>query len=419
MIAPARPVARRDTLLVLAALSAFGPLALDLYLPALPDLGRDLRASTSVAQLSLTACLLGLGVGQILAGPFSDAVGRRRPMLAALGLFTVASLLCAVAPSLAVLLPLRFLQGIAGGASIVIARATVRDLHEGEDAARAYSTLMLIMGVAPIAAPVLGGQLVRFTDWRGVFATLAVAGVLLAAVAAWRLPEGRPAAVRAQDEPHERGATAGLRRTLATYAMLLADRRVRLPVLVFALVASGLFTYVSGSSFVLQRIYGFSPQAFSLAFAGGGVGIVVMNRVNRSLLGRAAPGTLLLAGAATLASGGAILLVAVLAGAPVGFVVAGFLVGVSSVGLVFPNATTLALADHPRHAGAAGALLGFLQFAFGAAAAPLAGIAGEATAIPTALVMTVGGTLGALVAVRARRAHVHSSPRSRRSPGTA
>src|SRR6266705_566720 len=200
---------------ILGALSAFGPLSIDMYLPALPSLSRDFGTGASQAQLTLSACLLGLALGQVIAGPISDALGRRRPLLVGLTAYALASLLCVVAPSVYVLVALRFIQGLAGAAGIVIARAVVRDLHSGEALARFFSLLMLVNGLAPILAPLFGGLLLRFTSWRGVFIVLAVIGALLLLAAATSLGETLPP---------DRRQSGGISATITTFRQLLANR---------------------------------------------------------------------------------------------------------------------------------------------------------------------------------------------------
>jgi DHA1 family bicyclomycin/chloramphenicol resistance-like MFS transporter len=196
MVAPVGTQAPRSSqvrlVFIIGALSAFGPLSLDMYLPALPSLSQELGGTATQAQLTLTACLLGLAAGQVLAGPLSDALGRRRPLLAGLLGYTGASLLCALAPSVPILIGLRLLQGLAGAAGIVIARAVVRDLYSGTEAARFFSLTMAVNGLAPILAPILGGQLLRVTSWRGVFFVLAAIGLALVLVAALGLRETLP-----------------------------------------------------------------------------------------------------------------------------------------------------------------------------------------------------------------------------------
>jgi len=382
-------------IVVLGGLSAFGPLSLDLYLPGLPALARDLGAPASAAQLTLTACLAGLALGQLVAGPLSDRYGRRRPLLAGVALYALTSLLCAAAPSIAVLVGLRLAQGLAGAAGIVIARAVVRDRLEGDAAARLFSSLMLVGGLAPILAPILGAQLLTVLDWRGIFVVLAGAGLALL-VAALALPESLPP---------ERRRSGGLATVARTIRSLAADPGFTSYALCGGFVLGAMFAYIAGSPFVLQDIYGLSPQAFSLAFAVNGLGIMAAASVNRRLVGRLRPATLLRAGVTQSALGGVLLLTAVLTGAGGrwGVLAALFLV-VSCVGLVGPNTIALALARHGEVAGTASALLGVIQFLIGAVAAPLVGIAGDDTAVPMAVTIVVLA-VGAVAAERWGRVH--------------
>jgi DHA1 family bicyclomycin/chloramphenicol resistance-like MFS transporter len=403
------PVPRRgeraQVVLILGALSAFGPLSIDMYLPGLPELGRSLDAPAWAVQLTLTACLAGLALGQIVAGPLSDRFGRRGPLLVGVAAYAVASLLCALAPSVAVLVVLRFAQGIAGAAGIVIARAVVRDMHSGVAAARFFSLLMLVNGLAPILAPVIGGQVLTVTSWRGVFLVLTAIGALLFAATATGLHE-----TLAPDKRHP----GGVGETLRTFGRLLADRTFLGHALACGLAFGAMFAYISGSPFVLQDIYGASPQLFSVMFAGNALGLVAASQANRALLRRFEPLAILRAALSVQALGAVALLVVVASGGGVWGIVALLFVVVASLGLVLPNATALALADHPRVAGSASGLLGVLQFIVGAAAAPLVGVAGTATALPMALtiaVLGVGGVASATVLanrparISARQAH--------------
>lgn len=365
---------------ILGALSAFGPLSIDMYLPALPQLGRDFGAVPSQTQLTLSACLLGLALGQVLAGPISDALGRRRPLLIGVACYALASLLCVAAPSVAVLTLLRFVQGFAGAAGIVIARAVVRDMHSGVAAARFFSLLMLVNGSAPILAPIIGGQLLRFTTWRGVFVTLAIIGTLLWLAAATGLRETLPTESR---------QTGGFGAILHTFRQLLTDRSFMGIALASGLAFAAMFAYISGSPFVLQEIYGVSPQVFSILFGTNALGIVIAGQISGRLVGRVAPLHLVTVGLSSCAAGGVALLLVIVAGVGlVGILPALFLV-VASLGLILPSATTLALTGHPRTAGSASALLGVMQYAIGAAAAPLVGLGGASSDLPMGVVIAV------------------------------
>jgi MFS transporter, DHA1 family, multidrug resistance protein len=394
--APARgdgPARRARVVVILGALSAFGPLSIDMYLPGLPSLGATLDAPAWAVQLTLTACLAGLALGQVVAGPLSDRFGRRTPLLIGVSGYAAASLLCALAPTILALVVLRFAQGVAGAAGIVIARAIVRDMHSGVAAARFFSLLMLVNGLAPILAPVIGGQVLRVTTWRGVFVLLAGIGVVLVAAAA--------AGLRETLAPADRHP-GGIAETIRTFVRLLADRAFLGHALACGLAFGAMFAYISGSPFVLQDIYGASPQLFSLMFATNALGIVGASQANRALLLHFEPRAILRAALVVQASAGVALLAVVLAGAGVWGIVPLLFVVVASLGLVLPNATALALAGHPRVAGSASGLLGVLQFIVGAAAAPLVGVAGTGTAVPMATVialLAVGAVLSATVLV--------------------
>lgn len=370
-------------IVLLGALSAFGPLSIDMYLPGLPDLRRDFDTGASSTQLTLSACLLGLALGQMLAGPLSDALGRRRPLLIGLAAYATASFLCAFAPSVGALVGLRFVQGAAGAAGIVIARAIVRDLYSGVAAARFFSQLMLVNGTAPILAPLLGGQLLRFTPWRGIFVVLAAIGAILCAAAALGLKDTL--------HPVNR-RTGGTRGTLATFRRLLTERAFVGYLLSSGFAFAAMFSYISGSPFVLQEIYGLSPQGFSLLFGINALGIVAIGQINGRLVAHRSLVSLLGAGLTISVVGGLSLLAIVAVGGIglVGVLPALFLV-VASIGLIAPNATALALADHPRTAGSASALLGLTQYAVGATVAPLVGVAGTDSALPMALVIATCG----------------------------
>ena len=374
-----QPAAR---ILILGALTAFGPLSIDMYLPALPALTRDFETGPSQVQLTLSACLLGLAAGQLVAGPLSDALGRRRPLLVGLAGYAVASLLCVVAPTAPALVGLRFAQGCAGAAGIVIARAIVRDLYSGIALARFFSLLMLVNGLAPILAPIFGAQLLRVTSWRGVFVALTIIGGGLFLAAATGLRETLP--------PQRRQA-GGLGATLATFRGLLGDRAFMGYALSCGLAFAAMFSYISGASFVLQDIYGVSPQLFSVLFGLNALGLVAMSQVNGRLVGRVSPRRLLRLGLSATALGGLALVAIVAGGVGLVGVLPALFVVVASLGVIMPNASTLALAGHPRTAGSASALLGVLQYAVGAAAAPLVGLDGGMTALPMAVVIAVLG----------------------------
>ena len=367
--------------LILGALSALGPLSTDMYLPALPTISHDLGATMAQTQLTLSAGILGLSLGQVIAGPSSDALGRRRPLLAGVVAFALASLLCIVAPSIAALTILRFVQGVAGAAGIAIALAIVSDLYAGTTQARVFARLMLVSGLAPIIAPVIGSQLLTFTSWRGVFVTLALIGVVLLLAVAFGLGETLSAGRR------QRG---GIAASVRAFRDLLADRRFVGYALASGFAFAAGIVYISVSPFILQHIYSVSPQRIGVLFGINALGLVGVAQIGGRLVGRVSPQTLLAWGVAACALGGMALLVVVLSGIGLGGVLLSLFVLVASLGLIAPNATALALAN-TRAAGSAAALLGVLQFTLGAVAAPLVGIAGTTTAVPMAAVIAAFG----------------------------
>ncbi|EFH82480.1 drug resistance transporter, Bcr/CflA subfamily [Ktedonobacter racemifer DSM 44963] len=365
---------RARHVLILGGLGALGPLANDMYVPSLPALSHDLSATTSQAQLTLSAFILGLALGQIVAGPISDARGRRRPLLIGIAVYVLTSLLCAIAPSMAILIPLRFIQGVAGAAGVALALAMVSDLYSGIAQARFFSLLMQINGLAPMLAPLLGGQLLRVTSWHGIFVTLALAAVLLLAVSALGLGETLPVSQR------QRG---GITTTLSAFRELLMDRRFVGYALSCGFAFTACIIYISVSPFVLQNIYEISPQLLGIIFGINALGIVIMAQVNARLVGRVPSQHLLSYGYAMIALGGVALLVVVLSGIGLIGILPAFFILTSSLGLIMPNATTLAMAN-TRTAGSAAALLGVLQLAIGAVVAPLVGLGGSASALPMA-----------------------------------
>jgi DHA1 family bicyclomycin/chloramphenicol resistance-like MFS transporter len=407
----ATPALRRTGLLVtlvLGGLTATPPLAMDMYLPALPEVTRSLHAPAATVQLTLTACLAGMALGQLLIGPMSDRWGRRRPLLAGLAVYVVATALCAVAPNVELLVALRLAQGLAGAAGIVVARAVVRDLYAGMAMARFFSTLMLISGVAPIVAPLIGGQILRVTDWRGVFVVLTGVGALLAALVWTKLPETLPAAER-----HSGGVGEALR----SMRTQLADRAFTGYLLTGGFAFAALFAYIAASPFVVQEIHGASPQAYSLLFGLNSVGLIAVGQINgRVLVGRVGLDRVLAVGLAVVVGAATALLLmslGVFGEAGLGAVAAALFVLMSAMGVVLPNAQTLALMRVERSAGSASALLGTSSFLIGAVASPLVGVAGEDTAVPMAVVQLAAALVAAAcfaALCRTRKAPVEAAP---------
>ena len=387
-VAPTTGRERLRLVLVLGALVALGPLTIDMYLPALPAIVGDLATTDAAVQLTLTGTLVGLALGQLLVGPLSDTFGRRRPLLVGVAVHVVASLLCLVAPNVEVLGGLRLLQGVGAAAASVVAMAIVRDLFVGRAAATLFSRLMLVLGVAPVLAPTIGGEVLRFTSWRGVFVVLAVLALLLIVLAARAVPETLPA---------ERRRPLGLRTTLATYGGLLRDRTFVGLVLVAGLAMAGLFGYVAGSSFVFQEEFGLDEQQFGLVFGAGALFLIGGTQLNAALLRRFEPRALLpFSLVLGTIAGAALVVVAVLdVGGLVGVLVPLWAV-LFSVGLAMPNTPALALARHGEAAGTASALLGAIQMGTGAVVSPVVGVLGN-DAVAMGTVMAAGAALALVV----------------------
>jgi MFS transporter, DHA1 family, multidrug resistance protein len=382
-----KPPSRARMIVVLGALVALGPLTIDMYLPALPKIADDLSVSSSVAQLTLTGTLAGLALGQLIVGPLSDSLGRRRPLMAGIVLHMLASLLCLFAPNIAVLGVARTLQGMGAAAAMVVAIAVVGDLYADSVAATVMSRLMLVLGVAPVVAPSLGAAVLLKASWHWVFAALVILAGGLLLLAALALPETLPAS-------HRRPLK--VRSIAATYVELLRDARFVILVLVAALGMSGLFAYIAGASFVLQGHYGLDQQAFALVFGAGAVALIGATQLNVVLLRRFGPQTIVVWAlvAATMAG---VVFVGISfshVGGLLGFVLPVWAI-LAAMGLVIPNAPAVALSRHPDAAGTAAALLGAAQFGLGAAVAPLVGVLGNGE-VALALVMTVGMVIALL-----------------------
>ncbi|MFD0803343.1 multidrug effflux MFS transporter, partial [Streptomonospora algeriensis] len=345
---------RFRVIVVLGALVALAPLTIDMYLPALPEIGRDLGAPSSAVQLTLTGTLLGLGLGQLFIGPLADSVGRRTPLIAGTVLHICASLLCLVAPNIAMLGVLRVVQGVGAAATMVVALAVVRDLFSGRAAATTLSRLMLVMGAAPVLAPSLGSAVLIAGSWRWVFGALAVLGAVLLGVAVLALRETLPP---------ERRRTGEVLPVLRTYGSLLRDRDFVVMVLVAALAMSALFSYVSGASFVLQEQFGLDQQQFGLVFGAGAIAVIGASQLNVVALDHLSARRIVLYALVAAVVSGAVLVAVAFTGAGgiVGFMIPlWFMLG--AVGFVMPNAPALALSRHGEAAGTAAALLGAGQF---------------------------------------------------------
>lgn len=385
------PSGRRyaQLVLVLGALIALGPLTIDMYLPAFPRIAEDLRASDSAVQLTLTGMLLGLAVGQLVIGPLSDAFGRRRPLVVGICTHAVASVLCALAPTIGLLAVVRVLQGFSGAAISVVAMAIVRDLFAGVAVARIMSRLMLVIGLAPILAPSLGGLVLGFTSWRGIFVVLAGAAVLLVVVALVGIRETLPV---------ERRRPATLRDSLSSYRSLLHDRVFVALAFIGGSMMAAMFAYVSGASFVLQDGFGLDARTFGLVFGLNAAGLTLTSQLNPVLL-RWFSVRQVLGGAivASMIAAAALLVVGLTGAGGLLAVLVPLALVVSTAGLAMPNTPALALTRHGEAAGTAAAVLGCVQFGVGGVVAPVVGAFSSSTAAPMGAVMLAVTTLAAVL----------------------
>ncbi|NDL62837.1 multidrug effflux MFS transporter [Acerihabitans arboris] len=363
--------------LVLGSLAALGPLCTDFYLPALPELAGSLSTSTATAQLSLTAGLLGLGVGQLFFGPLSDKLGRMKPLLFSLMLLLLASIACALAQNIGQLLAARLIQGLAGAGGAVLSRAVARDLYSGHALTKFFSVLMLVNGVAPIGAPVLGGALLAWLDWRGLFIVLAAIALLLLAVCAWRLKETLPPARRSQ---------ASLLSVFGGLGGLLVQRQFMGLCLTQGFSMAGMFAYIGASPFVLQQLYGLSPQGFSFCFAINGLGLIAASQIAARTSARLGEYRVLAFGLGVAGTASSALLLCGLLGSPLPFILAALFFSVMINGLIGTLASSLAMQTQGKNAGSASAMIGVAMFALGAISVPFTGIGGTS-------VVTMGLTI--------------------------
>ncbi|MFL1381854.1 multidrug effflux MFS transporter [Nocardiopsis protaetiae] len=392
--------------IVLGALSAVGPLATDLYLPALPDIAADLGTSESAVKFTLTSVMAGMALGQLVVGPLSDRWGRRLPLLIGTAVFTATTVAIAFSPTVEVFSVLRFLQGLSAAAGLVVSRAIVSDVYDGEAAAVFFSRLVLLSGLAPMLGPILGGQLLLLGPWPVLFGALGAVGLLTTALVWWALPESLPREHRTAVDP---------RGQLRVFGSLLRDPRFLLPTLTLALGFGMSFTYISAFSFVSHNELGADAQRFALVFAVTTLGMILGNQVNAVLVRHVEIHRRLVLGlAGSILSVGALAALDAAGAATLPSVTAALFAMMLFTGLVSPNATALALAHLPSdRAGSGSALLGTLQFGLGSAVAALAGWGGSVTLSGMTAVMFAAAVGAAAVfsvtAVGARRARTQAA----------
>ncbi|MDO3412590.1 Bcr/CflA family efflux MFS transporter [Saccharibacillus sp. CPCC 101409] len=372
--------------LLLSTLGILGPLNIDMYLPSFPGIAADLGAQASLVQLSLTSCLIGLAIGQIIVGPISDARGRRGPLLISLLLFAASSVMCALAGSIEMLIAARFLQGLTASGGIVLSRAVVRDVFSGRELTQFFSLLMVINAVAPLLAPIAGGAalLLSGSSWHTIFYFLGLLGVLILLTVAVKLPETLPP---------ERRMPSSIGHSLRSMGGLLRDRSFMGYALTLGFIHGGSFAYVAGTPFVYQQIYGVSPQAFSILFGINGIAIITGSFIIGRFSSFVPERSLLRIGVITAGSATLLLLIAAAVRGPLFTIVVPLFVYMITIGITATSTFTLAIARQGHRAGSASAVLGLFPLLIGAAVSPLVGI-DETTPVPMGAILFVTALLG-------------------------
>ncbi|HZG85536.1 multidrug effflux MFS transporter [Paenibacillus sp.] len=369
--------------LLLGLFSTLGPFTIDMYLPAFPAITRQFGTTASLVQFSLTACLLGLGVGQLVMGSLSDGYGRRKPLLISMVVYVISSLACAFSPNIGLLIVFRFVQGFAASAGIVISRAIARDLYSGKELTKFFSMLVLVSNLGPLVAPVAGSGVLTFTTWVGVFIALSLLGMYLLVMTKWRLGESLP--------PDRRSSTNFVHQ-LHSYGVLMRDRQFLGYMLAQGIMIAGVFAYVSGTPFIYQNIYGASPTVFALLFGSNGIGLIIGSQVVGRMAHRVSEHAFVLFGLwLALVASVVVLLVAIFHG-PLFTLVIPLFFFVAAIGITSTAAFPLAMESQAHMAGSAAALLGVIPFLLGAVVAPLVGIAGEDTAVPLGVIILSSST---------------------------
>lgn len=382
------------TILILGALSAFGPLAIDFYLPAFPAMALAFGTDENHVQMTLAAYFLGLSIGQLAYGPVADRFGRRIPLLTGVGLFTAASVACAYAPNLEWLIGARFVQALGGCAGMVISRAVVSDKCDAVGSAKVFSQLMLVMGLAPILAPLLGGLLVNTTGWQSIFLALTGFSALAGLAVATGLPESLPAHVPRQP----------LSGALRQYGRLLADPIFLGHALTGGIAIAGMFAYIAGSPFIIIKLYGVPAEHFGWLFGTNAAGFILVAQVNARLLAKRGPAFLLARAVwVYLAAGVTLLAVSSLHTAQLWPLLIPLFICIASLGCISPNAAACAMSGQGGRAGSASALLGCLQFSVAAGASALVGVLHDGSAVPMAMVISLCGILVVSAAMLTRR----------------
>ncbi|WNS81552.1 Bcr/CflA family multidrug efflux MFS transporter [Domibacillus sp. DTU_2020_1001157_1_SI_ALB_TIR_016] len=397
-----RTIKRTQMAILLGALGAMGPFTIDMYLPSFPTIADDYGTTASLVQISLTACLIGLALGQLVIGPMSDVRGRKKPLAFFLFLYFAASLFCAFAPSIYLFIAGRVVQGFSAAAGLVVSRAVVRDMYSGRELTKFFALLMLVNNLGPILAPIVGGGVLAFTDWSGVFLVLSAIGIGLMLVVTWKMDETLPV---------ERRQPSNIAQTFKSFGSLVKNREFMGYALAQGFMVGGIFAYVSGTPFVYQNIYGASPQLFSLLFGMNGIGIMIGSQVVGRFSDTISEAKFLRFGLWMSAVSSIVLVIMVLIHGPLYSIVIPIFFFVSSIGIIGTSAFSLAMETQGHIAGSASALLGLLPFALGSLTAPLVGIAGENTAVPMGLTI-FGASMLAMIAYFGLARGAKKSPQS-------
>ncbi|WP_138416585.1 Bcr/CflA family efflux MFS transporter [Aquibacillus sediminis] len=373
---------------LLAMLSMLGPFNIDMYLPSFPEIANDFGARASLVQLSLTACLIGLAVGQMVVGSISDAKGRKKPLVISISLFALASLLCALAPTITVLIFARFLQGFTASAGIVLSRAVVRDVFTGKALTKFFALLMVINATAPIIAPVSGGAvlLLPFANWQTIFIFLFLLGIAIVLTIIFKLKETLP---------EEKRQPSSIGNSLRTMVSLVVDRSFIGYALVVGFVQGGTFAYVAGTPFVYQEIYNVSPQVFSILFGINGLGIILGSFLVGRLSGMINERTLLRTGVIVSLTANSLLLTMTIIEGPLAMIVLPIFIHLFTIGIILTSTFTLAMKHQAHRAGSASAFLGMLPLVVGSILAPLVGL-NESSAIPMGAALFTTSLIGSI-----------------------
>lgn len=386
--------------ILLALFSAIGPFTIDMYLASFPEIMGYFGTKATMVQVSLTSCILGMVFGQIFFGALSDVHGRRKPLLISMTVFALSSFACAFAPNITLFIILRFIQGFAGSAGIVISRAIVRDLYSGIELTKFFSLLTIIGNLAPLIAPLAGSAIISLTPWVGVFIFLGIFGILLTTLTVLKIKESLPA---------EQRVSSDFKGLLLNFKDLLKHRRFMGYALVQGILFSGIFAYISGASFIYQNVYGVTPQMFSMLFALNGISLILGAQIVKLLAGRIKEDSILLIGLALAFIAGTMVLIEVFLNGPLIMLVIPLFFLNAAIGITGPMSFTLAMESQGHIAGSAAALLGVMPTLLGAVTAPLVGIAGEYSAVPFGVIIFTTSLLS-IIAYVALTKNAKTSP---------